>query len=89
MSDGYESVFNNCKIISNNTNDDYTNFREKSEFGFSVNNEPEPDEEALTIGKSINNDLFEEYLGYGNIVKFSALDNLDSRHYYHYRQEVH
>ena len=54
-----------------------------------MNNEPEPDQEALLIGKSINNDLFEEYLGYGNIVKFSALDNLDSRHYYHYRQEVH
>lgn len=62
MSGGYESVFNNCKIISNNSNDDYTNFREKSEFEFLVNNEPEPDEEALTIGKSINNDLFSEYL---------------------------
>jgi hypothetical protein len=49
MSDGYESVFNNCKIISNNSNDDYTNFREKSEFEFLVNNEPEPDEETYDI----------------------------------------
>jgi hypothetical protein len=88
MNKGYEDVFNNCKIISNNTNDDYTNFREKKEFEFLINNNPEPDYEALTIGKSINNDLFEEYLnikksnlGYGNTVKFSKLDNLDSRHY--------
>ena len=88
MADGYDSVFIKCKIISNNTSDDYTNFREKEEFEFLVNNEPEPDEEAVTIGKSINNDLFTEYLnvkksklGYGNIVKFSTLDNLDTRHY--------
>ena len=46
MSDGYETIFNNCKIISNNTNDDYTNFREKEELSFLVNNEPEPDQEA-------------------------------------------
>jgi hypothetical protein len=29
MNKGYEDIFNNCKIISSNTNDDYTNFREK------------------------------------------------------------
>jgi len=63
-------------------------FEKKGEFEFLVNNEPEPDEEALTIGKSINNDLFSEYLnvkksrlGYGKIVKYSTIDNLDSRHY--------
>lgn len=88
MNIGYESIFNKCKELSDNSSDDYTNFREKKEFEFLVNNNPEPDEEALTIGKSINNNLFSEYLnirksklGFGNIIKYSLLDNLDSRHY--------
>lgn len=88
MNQGYNNVFEQCKIISDNTTDDYTNFREKKEFNFLVNNDPEPDEEALIIGKNINSDIFKQYLnvrksklGYTNNIKYTELDNLDSRHY--------
>ena len=69
-------------------NTDFSKFRERDEFCFLVNNNPIPDGEALQIGRTINESLFNEYLnlnksklGYGDNVKYSPLDNLDSRHY--------
>ena len=89
MEYGYNDVFVRCKQLDNERNEnDYTDFREREEFGFLVNNNPLPDQEALTICKSINNELYNEYLnvrksklGYTNKIKYTDLDNLDSRHY--------
>jgi hypothetical protein len=47
MEDGYDDVFVRCKQINNNKyENDYTDFREREEFGFLVNNNPLPDQEA-------------------------------------------
>ena len=52
MENGYDNVFVRCKQINNSKNEnDYTNFREREDFGFLVNNNPIPDQKALTICK--------------------------------------
>ena len=85
---GYENVFVECEKISYNSDNSFEKFRELDQFSFLVNNDENPDEEAISIGKKINEQMYLEYvngrktkLGYGEKVKYSSFDGLDSRHY--------
>ena len=87
----YDEDFCNCEYVYNqNINIDFDGFRNSKEFFFLDNRNPEPDIDALNIGREINNSLMEKYLkvkksklGYKNALKnqYSDCDQLDSRHY--------
>lgn len=81
----YEHIFENCE---NKFKNKFDKFREEEEFSFLVNNNSEPDNEALQLGKSFDNNLFQKYLnvkksrlGFSNKIPYVDLDNLDSKHY--------
>lgn len=89
--DGYEKRFNNAVEMYKRDADKYNfiNFRSCTGiFGFIVNNDKNPDGEALTIAYLCNKDIFlrlfatpKPKLGYAsNPDWYSQCDNLDSRH---------
>ena len=87
----YDEDFRNAEnTYNNNSNIDFDGFRNSKEYFFLDNRTPEPDREALNIGKAIDNELMEKYLkvkksklGYKNALnnQYSDCDQLDSRHY--------
>ena len=89
MSDiGYENIFIECEKISERSEVSFEKFRELKQFSFLVNNDEHPDEEAITIGKKFDEQMYLKYvngrktkLGYGEEIKYSNFDGLDSRHY--------
>lgn len=95
--DGYKQVFdmssNHFKNVAKNgdISELFNNFRRIYQiYGFADNGDKPKDEEAVSISKSIDNDLFKKYyehitnkkiLGYGNYSPINAtFTQLDSRH---------
>ena len=88
---GYEPIFNTAaeEYKKNKEKYNFFNFRScLTLYQFIVNNDPNPDGEAITLAYTINKPLFIKYLtipkpniGYAsNPEWYSQCDNLDSRH---------
>lgn len=91
---GYSNVFDTAIKHFNESDDKNTllkSFRSQyTIYGFTENGDNPPDEEAISIAKEINIDMYEGYLdllkgraivGYdGSTTKYAHYNNLDSRH---------